>query len=621
MTVTDTGGPTVAPPEGNAATPDVPPDEPPVAGRLDDRIVRRIALALTLAPFVVGAAALLVAVGGDYHPWSDHALTELQTRSVGRDDVSVGLYSRDGWNHPGPALFYVLAPFYWITGGMSVGISIGALAINGAAVAGMGLVARRRGGTPLMLITLLACGMLMRTLSAEFLQDPWNCFVTTLPFGLLILLSWSMWQGDRWALPVAAAVTTFLAQTHIGFVALATPLLGWGVIGLLSGVVAAGDRSARLTAARRLSRPALTGVVVLVVGWLPTLTDTLGREPSNLGEVVEWFRHPADPAHTVAEGVKVMAGPLGGLPEWMTTKRGFGFAGQSQYIDVPQVPWMLAVLVAAGVVLWRRRVAGTTSLMATLGLTFVLGVAAVARTVGVAFDYRLRWTLVPAMVAFVAIAWGGWTLVAARWPRVGARALTTVALVGVTVLSGVNMVTAATAGTPQNGDSESLQVLTTQVVAALPDDPGTIMVTDAGHSGAWHARGLLLQLERRGFDVGVEESLSNEYGRHRVVDPAEADTVLIVTRDEFVDLVDERPGARLIAEWYARPEEEIADLEADLAANAADAEAGRIEVAEKARRNFELVAQLTSDGQATSYHAVVFVQDEVAAPPAGPPPA
>jgi hypothetical protein len=621
MTVMNTGETTVAPSERNGATPDDRPDELPVAGSRDDRTVRRIALALTVAPFVVGAVALLAAVGGDYHPWSDHALTELQTRSVGRDEVLLGLYSRDEWNHPGPALFYVLAPFYWLTGGMSVGISIGALAINGAAVAGMGVMARRRGGTPLMLITLLACGLLMRTLSAEFLQDPWNCFVTTLPFGLLILLSWSMWQGDRWALPVAAAVTTFLAQTHVGFVVLATPLLAWGAIGLLSGVAVAGDRSARLAAARRLSNPALVGVAVLVVGWLPTLADTLGREPSNLGEVIEWFRHPADPTRTVAEGWKVMTGPLGGLPEWMTTKRAFGFAGQSSYVDAPQVPWMLAVLVAAGVALWRRRVSGTASLMATLGLTFTLGVTAVARTVGVAFDYRLRWTFMPAMVAFVAIAWAGWTLVAARWPRAGARALTAVALVGVAVLSGVNVITAATAGTPQNDDSESLQVLTDQVIAALPDDPGTILVNDAGHSGSWHARGLLLQLERRGFDVGVEESLSNEYGRHRVVDPAEVDTVLVVTRDQFVDVVGERPGARLIAEWYARPESEIADLEADLAANAADAEAGRIDDGEKARRDFEVVDLLTNDGQSTAYHAVVFVQEEVAAPPAGPPPA
>ena len=190
--------------------------------RLDDRTVGRLALGLTLVPFVVGVLALFFAVGNQYHPWSDHALIELQTRSVGHDEVLVGLYSRGTWNHPGPALFYVLAPFYWLTGGMSVSISIGALVINGASVAGMALVARRLGGTPLMLVTLLANALLMRALSGEFLQDPWNCFVTTLPFGLLVFLSWAMWRGEFWALPVGAGVFTFLAQTHVGFVALGT---------------------------------------------------------------------------------------------------------------------------------------------------------------------------------------------------------------------------------------------------------------------------------------------------------------------------------------------------------------------------------------------------------------
>ncbi|HEX6567551.1 MAG TPA: hypothetical protein VF015_00225, partial [Acidimicrobiales bacterium] len=197
-----------------------------------DRRAERLGLALTLLPLVVSAVALLVAVGGQYNAFSDHALIEMQTRSVGRNEVLVGLYSRDTWNHPGPALFYVLAPFYWLTGGMAVSISVGALVINGAAIAGMALVARRLGGTRLMLVTLMGNALLMRSLGAAFLHDPWNCYITVLPFGLLVMLSWAMWRGEGWALPVAAVVTTFLAQTHVGFVALAAPVLGWGVLGL-----------------------------------------------------------------------------------------------------------------------------------------------------------------------------------------------------------------------------------------------------------------------------------------------------------------------------------------------------------------------------------------------------
>ena len=45
-------------------------------------------------------------------PTSDHALTELQIRDVGRHAVLVGFYSRATGATPARPLFYVLAPFY-----------------------------------------------------------------------------------------------------------------------------------------------------------------------------------------------------------------------------------------------------------------------------------------------------------------------------------------------------------------------------------------------------------------------------------------------------------------------------------------------------------------------------
>src|SRR4029450_8762724 len=132
------------------------------------------------------------------------ALIEMHTRDVGHDTPLVGLYSRGEWRPPGPLLFCVLAPFYRLAGGRAFGLSIGALAINGASVAGLAFLARRRGGTSLMLLTLLGSTLLLRTLGADFASDPWNCFITTLPFALLIFLAWSMWWREVCAVPVAA---------------------------------------------------------------------------------------------------------------------------------------------------------------------------------------------------------------------------------------------------------------------------------------------------------------------------------------------------------------------------------------------------------------------------------
>lgn len=618
MTRTETPGPPASAPapepaaaargaEPDAATSTAGPQPP------GDRLVARLAMGLTLLPLGVAAVALLVAVGGEYTPSSDHALIEMQTRSVGRHEVLVGLYSRDLWNHPGPAQFFLLAPFYWLTGGMSVGINLGALAVNAAAVAGMALVARRLGGTPLMLVTLVCCSLLMRAVGAELLRDPWNCYLTMLPYGLLVMLAWAMWRREAWALPVGAVVAIYLAHSHVGFVVLATPLLAWGLLGLAATTILEPDAGERRPALRRGVRAVAVTAGVVALGAVPLALDAVRHTPSNTTEIVRYFRHTDEPVHSLATGWHVMVGQLGLSPEWLTTKRAPNLIGESPFVEGAPVPWLLAAVAVAAVVLGRR-VAGSRSLVATLAVALALGVVAVARTVGPAFDYRLRWTLAVGMLAGVVVGWAGWTALAHRWPGVAPRALTAGALVVLVAVSGVNVVTAATAGVPQDRNSETVGVLTSQVLEHVPADGGPVLVTDAHHSGAWQARGLVLQLERRDIDVGVEADRADEYGRDRVLDEPPG-TVLVVTRDEYVADVAARPGLRLIAEWRALPEDEIEALLARRDEITADVEAGRISPREGDERRGEISAALTDGERAVAYHVAVFV-DEAATPPA-----
>jgi 4-amino-4-deoxy-L-arabinose transferase-like glycosyltransferase len=546
-------------------------------GRLNDQRVFRLALAVALVPLAVSAINLIVTVGSDYHPIADYAWTELAVRDVGRHEVLTGLYSREGWHHPGPMLFYVLAPFYWLTGGSSIGLHLGALAINGASIAGMAVVARRRGGASLALLTLLGCSLVMRTASAQFVHDPWNLFVTTLPFGLLIFLTWAMMCGERWALPAGAAVATFLVQAHVGFVVGAFPLLVVGATSLLVGAARSDDRSTRL---RELVRPGLVSAVVLAVLWLPPLVEALGDGGSNLAHIVRWFRDADLERHTLAEGWRIVTAQFGAWPEWLTTKRTPGWSSQSPFLASSPLPVLLVPVAVAGWSLWRRRPADGRLLVLTLGLVLLLAIVAVARTIGPVFDYRMRMTWMAPMVAAVTVVWAAWLAVGDRWRHVAARRLVPGALIGLVAVSAVNVVTAA-GDVPHESASAAVAELTSEVLVALDEQPqraaddGVVVVTSPFAQAEWYQSSLVLQLERHGVDVRVPEDASGTIGGHRAYAGEPIRATLVVLADDATDVADQDPRLRRVAHWTWEGADELRRAE---------------------RRRAELVEQMRADG-------------------------
>ena len=585
-----------------------------------DRRLFRAALVLSLLPLAVSAVALVVGVGGGYKPSSDHALTELQVRDIGRHPVLVGLYSRGTWSHPGPLLFYVLAPFYWLTGGAAIGMNLGALAVNGGAVAGMAAVARRRGGATLAVCVLLACGLFLRTTGGGFGHDPWNCFVTTLPFGAMVLLAWAMACGDAWALPVGAAVASFLAQAHVGFVALALPLLAWGAAWLVVPAAVGAWRDRRgarpertdgREERRRVWRATALAAGILAVLWLPPLIDVLVNAPSNAREIVEWFTSGDEDAHTLAEGWRVVTAQLAIGPEWIAGKRPFLFgSGESPYLATAPLPVLLVPAVAAAVALWRWAGATGRRLVLTLALTLVLSIVAVARTVGLAFDYRLRWTWVPAMLIVATTAWVGWRALDGSGRRrleQAGRALVVAAVAGLGVLSAVNAVAAVRAGTPQGADSDIQARLLDGALGTLPEGDGQVVVSDVFHNGAWYARGLVLQLERRGVDARVPRHNEPLFAEHRVVDPdrpVRAHFVVAINRG-IADLA-ANPDVELVTEWTAVGRERTDEIDAELARLDADHRAGRIGAWEHVEAGGHLERERWGDSEATAWAVAVF---------------
>ena len=111
---------------------------------------------------------------------ADFAVGEWYTELATRGELLLGPYSRFNWNHPGPILFYLTAPFYALSGHRAPTLYAVALAINLASIATiMWVVAsdRRRW----LFAVLLTGGLLLLAFRLLwFLASPWNAHLPVL---------------------------------------------------------------------------------------------------------------------------------------------------------------------------------------------------------------------------------------------------------------------------------------------------------------------------------------------------------------------------------------------------------------------------------------------------------
>ncbi len=478
------------------------------------------AIALAVLPFLVALVAVLVR--GEFAIHGDDALIELRVRDVGsRDTPLVGSYQRFGWNQPGPLLFYVLTVPYRLLGSDFAALQAGALLLNALVIVGIAVVAARRGGVVLLLWSLALVGVLVHALGADRITDPWEPHVLILPLAFLLFLAFDAAADHPWTLPLAAGVTTLIAQAYAAMAPPAVALLLWALVALVV------RNRAHL---RRLRRPLLVTGAVLAVLWLPPLVEQL-RYDGNLREMWTFFREPNETLG-LGDAYSAVALQFGADAPWF--RGDIPLAPFSILVDVgaaPVVPFaLLALLAGLGVALWRRDES------ATLALT-VLALAAAAvlclsRLVGGLFNWGLEWTDVVGLGCWLAAGWCAYRAVTTAVRRRVAPIVIPVLAVALAGLAGLNVADALRDVPDRGRPLDALMELGDEAIRRLGDHRGPVLVTSEAvvpevvlGDGYVGPEVLVLALDRAGYDVVVDEELDNRFGPRRA-QPERADVEL-----------------------------------------------------------------------------------------------
>ena len=487
------------------------------------------------------AIPLLVALGvlhsPRWYPLLDLAQTELRVRDVGtRHSPLVGLagriqaYGQQG-SHPGPISFWGLAVFYRLYGASSFALQAACVTLHLIAMGGILAVTYRRGGVRLALAFAAVLAVLTHAYGTGTLTEAWNPYMPVLWWLLFLVAIWSVLIDDLPMLPVAVFAGSFCLQTHISYAG----LVG-GVTGLTVAVVAVevwrrrvDDPARARTALRWGALAAVLGVVL----WIPPIIDQIVHDPGNASMIVENFRNPSDDPI----GMRV-AGEMFGvhLNVWRL------LAGESA-ITGSAIPalLLLAVWAASAVVAWRLRHRLLMRLHALLAVVLVLGQISLSRVFGGVWYYLALWAWGITALMLVAIVWTAGAALAARgaWPpaRLDPGRARLAGLAGTAALAAVLIaftamftVDASHAEVPAASLSRQLSRLAPGTVAALesgdapgggPDGRYLVTWTDPVGIGAT-GFGLLLELEREGFDAGVPAFHATGAVPHRVLAAADA---------------------------------------------------------------------------------------------------
>lgn len=448
---------------------------------------------LTLAvPVAVLVVRLLIALPRPLIAGGDAGFIELGILKALRGEAALGPYSRFEWFHPGPALFYLFAPVYVLTGSRSRALFLDAWLLNGVCALGVVLLVRRRLGEVAARVASAVIGVWMVAFGFMEFVNPWNPSLLALPLLLMLFLAADAAAGSVWSLVLSVVVGSYLVQTHLGVFPVTVAVLGVAMIAWGHG---AGWRL------RPHAGPLLVGAAGVALLWAGPVIQQLTTSPGNLTEIASFFRDPPDDigaaGHGIVDAVGAATAHATVLPFGRPADLGT-HAGRVTLVSVVAIVGIGVALVA-----WRRsRFLAWLAALTPLSLLFA--VVATTRVVGELLPYLFYWTaplLLPAVVAA-----GAWLVTPvsppADRPRPHRRRRAVAGLTGLAVVLTMVVTTRAAIRQPTATFFASPDAVpAAKLIERRVGSPTRVFTLQA--DGHFEVAAVFLQLERDGYRFRV----------------------------------------------------------------------------------------------------------------------
>jgi hypothetical protein len=523
---------------------------------------------LAVTPIIVAVIAMLS--GDAWFPAGDMAQAELHMRGFLSNPPLVGaagrIVSDSGLqgSHPGPGLWVAMLPVYLLGGRSSHALLAAAASVHIVSVIIAVRLAVHRGGRLLAMLTALAALVVIRASGSDFMIEPWNPWLAILPFMIFIFLVGELVapmgsaRQKQLALVGAIVVGSYCIQCHAGYAVLVVGALAAAVVVWVRDEYRSQDLAGHQPRSR-VRQGLIFGFIALSVAWLPVVIDQLRRKPGNVSILLEHFVSPSEPTMGVTQAAKIIATQFNLFGLWLSGPGADAPAeGWARYIGCLLMVslWFWAT--------WKVRKADQSAMfrwqMMMAGFV-LLGSFSILRIFGPYYEYTVRWFWILSVVTATTSVF--FLVRMYRLPekvrisRVSLQAFgagASLFLVGVVTVSAVQ--TADRVKLPGKTESRILADLIPEVVQNLDQDARYLLKMYDPYTLDATGFGSVLELERQGFDVGVEFFRAAAALPHRVRDENDVDTILWVVVGPAIKRADADPALTKLGEANPRSEDE-----------------------------------------------------------------